>query len=110
MEGLANSDGCRPLQPKFLLCQLLPQTLQPSEFVIFIAKDTEDSSPTPRSTHDPRADNFWFPVTRPKFGPPLLVVNAIAGYNSYFVTRNAGLLLSVPVGGMTETVPLFAPA
>jgi len=39
-----------PPQPKFLLCQLLPQTLQPSEFVIFIAKDTENSSPTPRST------------------------------------------------------------
>jgi len=29
-------------------------------------------------------------------------------YNSYFVTRNAGLLLSVPVGVMTETVPLVA--
>jgi hypothetical protein len=28
----------------------LPQTLQPSEFVIFIAKDIENSSPTPSST------------------------------------------------------------
>ena len=39
----------RPPQPKFLLCQSLPQTLQPSEFVIFIAKDIESSSPTPSS-------------------------------------------------------------
>jgi hypothetical protein len=28
-----NSDGCRPSQPKLLRFQLLPQTLQPSEFV-----------------------------------------------------------------------------
>jgi len=35
---------------QFFLCQSLPQTLQPSEFVIFIAKDIENSSPTPSST------------------------------------------------------------
>jgi hypothetical protein len=35
---------------KFLLFQSLPQTLQPSEFAIFIAKDIENSSPTPTST------------------------------------------------------------
>jgi hypothetical protein len=40
----------RPPQPKLLLCQSLPQTLQPSEFAIFIVKDIENSSPTPRST------------------------------------------------------------
>jgi hypothetical protein len=30
--------------------QHLPETLQPSEFVVFIAKDIENSSPTPSST------------------------------------------------------------
>jgi hypothetical protein len=34
----------------FFSFQELPRTLQPSEFVIFIAKDTESSSPTPRPT------------------------------------------------------------
>jgi hypothetical protein len=50
MAALNNSDGCRPPQPKFLLCQSLPQTLQSSKFVISIAKDIENSSPTPSST------------------------------------------------------------
>src|ERR1700733_3622794 len=36
MAALNNSDGCNPSQPKFLLCQSLPQTLQPSEFVILV--------------------------------------------------------------------------
>jgi hypothetical protein len=40
----------RSLQPKFLLCQSLPQALQSSGFVNFIAKDIENSPPTPSST------------------------------------------------------------
>ncbi len=32
---------------------------QPSEFVIFIAKDTENVS-QPEVNANPRADNFWF--------------------------------------------------
>jgi hypothetical protein len=31
-------DGCRPPQPMILLFQSFPQTLQPSEFVIFVVK------------------------------------------------------------------------
>jgi hypothetical protein len=33
-----------------------------------------------------------------------------SGYNSYLVTTNCGLLLSVPDGVITETMPLVAPS
>lgn len=36
--GLANSDGCGPAQPKFLLFQRLPRTLRPSELMISMAQ------------------------------------------------------------------------
>jgi len=36
--ALNNSDRCSPPQPKFLLFQSLPQTLQPSESVIFVVQ------------------------------------------------------------------------
>jgi hypothetical protein len=61
MAGLNNSDGCRPPQPKFLLCQSLPQTLQPSEFVIFVAaEDVEDSSSYSEFNADAPVDHFRF--------------------------------------------------
>jgi hypothetical protein len=50
-----------PPQPKFLLCQSLPQTLQPSEFVIFVAaEDVEDSSSYSESNADAPVDHFRF--------------------------------------------------
>src|SRR5580693_6368523 len=45
-----NSVRIGPLQPTFRPFQSLPQTLQPSEFVIFIAMDIEHSPPAPSST------------------------------------------------------------
>jgi hypothetical protein len=48
-----------PPQPKFVLCPSLPQTLQPSEFVIFVAKDIDNSSNSEVNA-DPQADNFRF--------------------------------------------------
>jgi hypothetical protein len=59
--ALNNSDGCRPPQPKFLLCQSLPQTLQPSEFVIFVAaEDVEDLSSYSEFNADAPVDHFRF--------------------------------------------------
>jgi hypothetical protein len=50
-----------PPQPKFLLCQSLPQTLQPSEFVIFVAaEDVEDSSSYSEFSADAPVDHFRF--------------------------------------------------
>jgi hypothetical protein len=54
----------RPPQPKFLLFQSLPQTLQPSEFVIFIVKAIENSSPTPSSMPMHRQVIFGLPLIR----------------------------------------------
>jgi hypothetical protein len=42
-----------PPQPKFLLCQSLPQTLQPSEFVIFVIQ--KEAIQNHRWTRIPRA-------------------------------------------------------
>jgi hypothetical protein len=76
--GLNNSDGCRPAQPKFLLCQSLPQTLQPSEFVIFIAKDIENSSPTPSSTSIRGQIISGLPVICAQFRPVRLSIMFVA--------------------------------
>src|ERR1700693_1208478 len=64
MAGLANSDGCRPSQPKLLLSQSLPPTLQPSEFVAFVVKRYRDFVSYLEFPPMHLANNFGWPVIR----------------------------------------------
>ena len=54
----------KPSQPEFLLFQSLPQTLQPSEFPIFVIVRVSRIRSNSEFNADALADNFRLPVTQ----------------------------------------------